>query len=65
LGAPVRDATGAVVAAVSISGIVQRFSAERLPTLIRRIMEVGDELSRRLGYMLHEPDGRSAGAPVK
>jgi IclR family KDG regulon transcriptional repressor len=54
LGAPVRDATGAVVAAVSISGIVQRFSAERLPTLIRRIMEVGDELSRRLGYLLQE-----------
>lgn len=51
LGAPVRDATGAVVAAVSISGIVQRFSAERLPMLIRRIMEVGDELSRRLGYI--------------
>jgi IclR family transcriptional regulator, KDG regulon repressor len=65
LGAPVRDATGAVVAAVSISGIVQRFSAERLPTLIRRIMEVGDELSRRLGHMLHETDGRSAGASVK
>ncbi len=60
LGAPVRDATGAVVAAVSISGIVQRFSAERLPTLIRRIMEVGDELSRRLGYLLQETDGRSA-----
>ncbi|MFH0915780.1 MAG: IclR family transcriptional regulator [bacterium] len=58
LGAPVRDATGAVVAAVSISGIVQRFSAERLPTLIRRIMEVGDELSRRLGYMLNEMGDR-------
>jgi IclR family KDG regulon transcriptional repressor len=64
LGAPVRDATGAVVAAVSISGIVQRFSAERLPTLIRRIMEVGDELSRRLGHMLHETEGRSASASV-
>jgi DNA-binding IclR family transcriptional regulator len=59
LGAPVRDATGAVVAAVSISGIVQRFSAERLPTLIRGIMEVGDELSRRLGYLLHERDDSS------
>lgn len=50
LGAPVRDAPGNVIAAVSISGIVQRFSAERLPALIRTIMEVGDELSRRLGY---------------
>ena len=50
LGAPVRDSTGAVVAAVSVSGIVQRFSAQRLSTLIPMIMEVGDELSRQLGY---------------
>jgi IclR family transcriptional regulator, KDG regulon repressor len=50
LGAPVRDTSGNVIAAVSISGIVQRFSAERLPGLIRTIMEVGDELSRRLGH---------------
>jgi DNA-binding IclR family transcriptional regulator len=51
LGAPVRDASNKVVAAVSVSGIVQRFSAERLPALIRKIMEVGDELSVRLGYL--------------
>lgn len=50
LGAPVRDATGEVVAAVSISGIVQHFSAERLPGLIRRIMQTGEELSKRLGF---------------
>ncbi len=59
LGAPVRDSSGTVIAAVSVSGIVQRFSAERLPTLIRMIMEVGDELSRRLGYMLYETGDRS------
>ncbi|MBN1630204.1 MAG: hypothetical protein JW990_10600, partial [Thermoleophilia bacterium] len=51
LGAPVRDAHGAVVAAVSISGIVQRFSAERLPALIRRVMQLGDDLSSGLGYV--------------
>ena len=49
LGAPVRDVSGEVIAAVSISGIVQRFSAERLPVLIRRIMQTGEEVSRRLG----------------
>ncbi len=58
LGAPVRDATGEVVAAVSISGIVQRFSAERLPGLIRSVMELGDELSRRLGLPAPGPDRR-------
>ncbi len=51
LGAPVRDSSGKVIAAVSVSGIVQRFSAERLPALIRKIMEMGDELSLRLGYL--------------
>jgi DNA-binding IclR family transcriptional regulator len=51
LGTPVRDATGSVVAAVSISGIVQRFSAERLPGLIRSVMKLGDDLSSRLGRL--------------
>jgi IclR family KDG regulon transcriptional repressor len=50
LGAPVHDETGEVVAAVSISGIEQRFTAERLPELIERIVAAGAELSRRLGY---------------
>jgi DNA-binding IclR family transcriptional regulator len=56
LGAPVRDSSGKVIAAVSVSGIVQRFSAERLPGLIRKIMEVGDELSSRLGYLAPRGD---------
>lgn len=51
LGAPVRGSTGEVIAAVSISGIVQHFSAERLPGLIHCIMQTGDEISRRLGYL--------------
>jgi DNA-binding IclR family transcriptional regulator len=50
LGAPVRGANGSVVAAVSILGIVQQFPAERLPTLIRRVMQLGDDLSSKLGY---------------
>lgn len=54
LGAPVRDVTGSVIAAVSVSGIVQRFSAERLPLLIRRIMQLGDDLSSKAGYISHE-----------
>jgi IclR family transcriptional regulator, KDG regulon repressor len=51
LGAPVRDAAGSVVGAVSILGIVQQFPAERLPLLIRRIMQLGDDLSFKLGYV--------------
>ena len=58
LGAPVRDVSGSVLAAVSISSIVQRFSAERLPVLIRRITELGRELSTRMGY---SPDSHGIG----
>jgi DNA-binding IclR family transcriptional regulator len=58
LGAPVRDSGGTVVAAVSILGIVQRFSAERLPSLIRRVMQLGDDLSSRHGYTLRAGDSQ-------
>ena len=51
VGAPVRDHTGRVVAAVSLSGIEQRFSSERLPRLIDAIVEAGAELSHRLGHV--------------
>jgi len=51
LGAPVRRAGGEVVASVSILGIVQQFPAERLPVLIRRVMQLGRDLSAKLGYV--------------
>lgn len=50
VGAPVRDHTGQVVAAVSLSGIEQRFGPERLPMLIEAIVAAGLELSHKLGY---------------
>jgi DNA-binding IclR family transcriptional regulator len=50
LGAPVRDHTGTVIAAISISAIVQRFSTEELPYLAETIVNAGQELSRRMGY---------------
>jgi DNA-binding IclR family transcriptional regulator len=46
LGAPVRDGTGRVIAAVSLSGIEQRFSEAALPELIAGIVSAGEELSR-------------------
>ena len=49
IGAPVRDHTGEVIAAISISGIVQRFSEERMPYLIKTITAAGRELSQRMG----------------
>jgi len=50
IGAPVLDYTGAVIAGISVSGILPRFSPERLPMLRQWIMDAAQRLSRDLGY---------------
>ena len=49
-GAPVRDAQGAVVAALSISVPVTRIASERIDELIAAARRAATELSLRLGY---------------
>lgn len=51
LAVPVRDARGAVVAALSASGPSYRFTAERMEELAPRIKDAGEEISRRLGHI--------------
>ncbi|GAB4243431.1 MAG: IclR family transcriptional regulator [Thermoleophilia bacterium] len=63
VGAPVRDHSGRVVAAVSIAGIVQRFSDENLPFLVEAVRGAGRELSLRMGWEA-EPRRRSVAAGV-
>ena len=50
VGAPVRDHSGQVVAAVSVSGIVQRFDDDHLPALVDAVGDAAGELSLRMGY---------------
>lgn len=50
VAAPVWDASGQVVAAVSVSGPAYRVTAERAPELGRLTMDAADGISRRLGY---------------
>jgi IclR family KDG regulon transcriptional repressor len=49
-GAPVRDAHGVVVAALSISVPVTRIGVERVEELVRAARAAADELSRQLGF---------------
>jgi DNA-binding IclR family transcriptional regulator len=49
-GAPIRDATGTVVAAMSISVPVTRVTPERTGELIDAARRAADTLSRRLGW---------------
>src|SRR3954471_15259154 len=50
VAAPVRDADGSVIAALSVSGPSFRMGAEDFPRLSRRVAPGADELSRRLGF---------------
>jgi DNA-binding IclR family transcriptional regulator len=50
IGAPIRDRTGNVVAAISIAGPAMRLKAERMPRLIEAIIEAATRLSAALGY---------------
>ncbi len=50
VAAPVRDASGDVVAALSVSGPSFRMDADSYPRIARRVVAAADELSRRLGF---------------
>jgi len=50
VAAPVRDAEGRVVAAVSVSGPSVRLAAETIAHIAPTVVGAADELSRRLGF---------------
>ena len=50
IGAPVRDSSGKVVAAVSIAGPAFRLSEDKVVSLARVVVGVTDKLSSELGY---------------
>lgn len=49
VAAPVRDSSGTVVAAVSLSGVGVTMTEKTLPLLIKHVKETGQEISYRLG----------------
>jgi DNA-binding IclR family transcriptional regulator len=51
VAAPVRDAAGAVVAAVSVSGPSYRLTEAAFPTVAVRLLQATAEVSRRLGHL--------------
>ncbi|MGB3327678.1 MAG: IclR family transcriptional regulator [Thermomicrobiales bacterium] len=58
IAAPVRDASGKVVAAMSVSVPSPRFTPDRVPTLHRTVLEGAHTLSERLGCpraLVHRP----------
>jgi DNA-binding IclR family transcriptional regulator len=61
IGAPVRDSSGRVIAAISIAGAAFRLKDDRIPALARAVKQAASDLSRDLGYRqdsAEEPEGR-------
>lgn len=58
VAAPIRDASGRVVAAVGIAGPTARVTNETLPRLINPVINAGAKLSRNLGYLDRGADGQ-------
>lgn len=50
VAAPIRNYTGQVVAAVSISGRITNLTNERLKTLAREVSEAAQKISENMGY---------------
>lgn len=50
IGAPLRDHSGRVVAAISLSGLVRRFEPARIAELSRIVRENAQRISRQLGF---------------
>jgi len=57
VAAPIRNYTGTVVAAVSISGPTFRLKAEDIPALAAVLVKVADEISAELGALLAKASG--------
>ncbi len=50
VGAPVRDAFGSVIAAVSVSGPSVRITPDRIPSLAQEVRSTAETISRELGF---------------
>ncbi len=51
IGAPIRDYTGKVTAAISVSWPLFRFDKDNFEKIVKKIKESSDNISRLLGYM--------------
>ena len=59
IAGPIRDESGKVVAAISISGPITRLKMVRLRTFIKTINAVSQEISKKLGYREDFPASRN------
>ena len=51
VGAPILGVNGEVLGAVSVSGITQRLTRERMPLLVEQVVRTAGEISRSMGHV--------------
>ena len=52
ISAPIRDGFGNIVAAISISVPITRFTLEKLRSLVQPFLVITEKISRKIGFML-------------
>ncbi len=62
VGAPIRDHSGSVIAALSIAGPTSRLTAELMPRVSRQVVAAAARLSASLGFREAGPGLQRAGA---
>jgi DNA-binding IclR family transcriptional regulator len=55
VGAPVRDATGGIVAAISVSSVAQYMDDQRMHDLLPIVTGTAKNISLELGWQPHPP----------
>ncbi len=65
IGAPVRDCSGKVVAAISIAGPAARMKQDVMPGLIRSVVTAAAQLSAEMGFRESSPDARGVRKPAR
>ena len=64
VGAPIRNASGRVFAAISVSGPARRFTPERIEAFSDLVMHYAEAISAQLGYRPHEQEEAERIPPV-
>lgn len=64
VGAPIRNASGRVFAAISVSGPARRFTPDRIEAFSDLVKHYSDAISAQLGYRPHEQEEAEKVPPV-
>jgi DNA-binding IclR family transcriptional regulator len=63
VAAPIRDVTGRIIAAISVSSAAQYMSDQRMQSLVKDVVEAARRISEDLGWTARQPEAVTAPVP--